>query len=44
MFNGIAAQAKLDQTLVRVARHQGRLGMAGIGAGVWMIVAGIFFH
>lgn len=39
-----AAQAKLDQTLAKVAPHQGRLGIAGIGVGVWMIVAGILFH
>lgn len=39
-----AAQAKLDQTLAKVAPHQGRLGIAGMGFGVWMIVAGILFH
>jgi hypothetical protein len=38
------AQAKLDQTLAKVAPHQGRLGLAGIGVGVWMIVAGLLFH
>jgi len=38
------AQKKLDETLARVAPHQGRLGLAGIGVGVWMIVAGILFH
>ncbi len=38
------AQAKLDQTLSKVAPHQGRLGIAGIGVGVWMIVAAILFH
>lgn len=38
------AQTKLDQTLARVAPHQGRLGIAGIGVGVWMVVAGFLFH
>lgn len=38
------AQAKLDQTLAKVAPHQGRLGIAGIGVGIWMVVAGILFH
>jgi hypothetical protein len=38
------AQAKLDQTLQKVAPHQGRLGIAGIGVGVWMVVAGFLFH
>lgn len=38
------AQAKLDSTLAKVAPHQGRLGLAGIGVGVWMIVASIVFH
>ena len=38
------AQAKLDETLAKLAPHQGRLGLAGIGVGVWMIVASILFH
>jgi hypothetical protein len=38
------AQAKLDQTLAKVAPHQGRLGIAGVGLGAWMIVASILFH
>ena len=38
------AQTKLDQTLSKIAPHQGRLGLAGIGVGAWMIVAGILFH
>lgn len=37
------AQAKLDQTLAKVAPHQGRLGIAGLGVGVWMVVASILF-
>ena len=39
-----AAQKKLDVTLQRVAPHQGRLGIAGIGVGVWAVVAGFLFH
>jgi hypothetical protein len=38
------AQSKLDSTLARVAPHQGRLGLAGIGVGVWMIAASILFR
>jgi hypothetical protein len=38
------AQSKLDQTLARVAPHQGRLGLAGMGVGVWMVVASILFR
>lgn len=43
-IKGPAAQAKLDHALSRVAPHQGRLGIAGIGVGVWMVVAGFIFH
>jgi hypothetical protein len=39
-----AAQAKLDQTLAKIAPHQGRLGIAGVAVGAWMIVCSIFFH
>ena len=39
-----AAQAKLDQTLAKIAPHQGRLGIAGVAVGAWMIVASIVFH
>lgn len=38
------AQAKMDETLAKLAPHQGRLGLAGIGVGVWMIVASFLFH
>ena len=38
------AQAKLDETLAKLAPHQGRLGLAGIGVGIWMVVASILFH
>ena len=38
------AQAKLDQTLAKIAPHQGRLGIAGVGLGAWMVVASILFH
>jgi hypothetical protein len=39
-----AAQKNLDQTLAKVAPHQGRLGIAGIGVGVWMIVCSFVFY
>ncbi len=38
-----AAQAKLDQTLAKVAPHQGRLGIAGVAVGIWCVVAGFVF-
>lgn len=38
------AQAKMDQTLAKLAPHQGRLGLAGVGLGIWMIVASFLFH
>ena len=38
------AQAKMDETLAKVAPHQGRLGLAAIGVGIWMVVSGFLFH
>jgi len=38
------AAARMDQTLARLAPHQGRLGLAGIGLGAWMIVAGFLWR
>ncbi len=38
------AQAKMDETLAKLAPHQGRLGVVAIGVGVWMVVASILFH
>lgn len=38
-----AAQVRLDKTLAKVAPHQGRLGLAAIGVGAWMVVASILF-
>lgn len=37
------AVQKLDETLAKIAPHQGRLGLAGIGVGAWMIAAAILF-
>lgn len=34
------AQTKMDQTIARLAPRQGALGMAAMGLGVWMVVAG----
>ncbi len=39
-----AAQTKLDETLAKVAPHQGRLGIAGVAVGIWMVVATFVFH
>ena len=38
------AQAKMDETLAKLQPKQGMLGLAAIGVGVWMIVAGFLFH
>lgn len=38
------AQAKMDQTLAKIAPKQGVLGLAAIGVGIWEIVSGILFH
>lgn len=38
------AQAKMDETLAKLQPKQGMLGLAAIGVGVWMIVAGFLFN
>ena len=38
------AQAKLDQTAVKIAPYQGTLGIAALGLGIWCVVASILFH
>ncbi len=37
------ASVKMDETLAKLAPHQGRLGLAAIGLGIWMIVAGFLW-
>jgi hypothetical protein len=37
------AQAKMDQTIAKLAPFQGTLGLVAIGVGVWMVVAGFLF-
>ncbi len=37
------AQAKMDQTIAKLAPFQGTLGLVAIGLGVWMILATLFF-
>jgi len=37
------AQAKMDQTIAKLAPKQGVLGLAAIGVGIWMILAGFLF-
>ena len=34
-----AAQAKMDQTVAKIAPYQGTLGLAGLGLGAWCTVA-----
>jgi hypothetical protein len=39
------ANEKMDQTIAKLAPYQGRLGIAAIGMGIWMILASfVFFH
>lgn len=38
------AQAKMDQTIAKLAPKQGMLGLIAIGVGVWMIISGFLFH
>lgn len=37
------ANAKMDQTMAKLAPFQGTLGLVAIGVGIWMIVAGFLF-
>lgn len=37
------AQAKMDQTIEKLAPKQGLLGLVAIGLGVWMILASVMF-
>jgi len=37
------ANAKMDQTITKLAPYQGTLGLAAIGLGVWMVVAGFIW-
>ena len=38
------AQEKMDQTIAKLSPHQGRLGIAAIGVGIWMIIASFVFY
>ena len=37
------AQAKMDQTITKLAPYQGTLGLIAIGVGVWMVVSGFLW-
>lgn len=37
------AQARMDQTITKLAPKQGLLGLVAMGLGVWMIIAGFLF-
>jgi hypothetical protein len=37
------ANAKMDQTITKLAPYQGTLGLVAIGVGIWMVVASILF-
>jgi hypothetical protein len=38
------AQARMDQTILRLQPKQGTLGLVAIGVGIWMIVSGFIFR
>jgi hypothetical protein len=38
------ANAKMDQTITKLAPYQGTLGLVSIGLGVWGILSAILFH
>jgi len=38
------AQAKMDETLAKLAPHQGRLGLVAVCVGAWMVVSSILWH
>jgi hypothetical protein len=40
----VNAQAKMDETLAKIAPHQGRLGIGAVAMGAWMIVASLLFR
>jgi len=37
------AQAKMDETITKLAPYQGTLGLVAIGVGIWMAVASVLF-
>jgi hypothetical protein len=37
------AQARMDQTITKLAPYQGTLGLVAIGVGAWMVVASVLF-
>lgn len=37
------AQAKMDQTIIKLAPKQGMLGLVAMGLGVWMVIATFIF-
>jgi hypothetical protein len=38
------AAVRMDETLTRLAPHQGRLGVIAMGVGLWTIVSGFLWH
>lgn len=37
------ANAKMDQTIARLAPKQGVLGLIGIGLGIWTVISSVLF-
>lgn len=42
-FAGDSADEKMDQLLAKLSPYQGKLGIAAIGVGFWMLVVALFF-
>lgn len=38
------AQKKMDETITKLTPYQSNLGLASIGLGVWLVVAGFIWH
>jgi hypothetical protein len=37
------AQAKMDQTLKKIAPYQGTMGLIAIGVGIWLVISGFLW-
>src|SRR5438552_6797852 len=38
------ANKRMDQTLEKLMPYQGKMGLAAIGLGIWMVVSSILWH
>jgi hypothetical protein len=42
-ISNVEAQAKMDQTIAKLAPYQGKLGVIAIGLGIWAILSSFLF-